>query len=294
MADRKRKHVSLINVLSAFSKPIVAALLMIFILRRADAAMLGFLLVACASVWISEHYFRYNAEQRRSQLNVSEFRIGNQLGPGIVDFSKPFFIWGIFAWIHQSCDRWALLTFQGADTVGAYSVIAQLAFYPLVFGSGFLGNFFIPIAYQRAGELHSKASMGSANKVLWAMVLLYTAGALLMIIVFYLFHSQLVLMISSEKYVQYSYLLPILTAAWSLYYFGQMLTGFGMLINKPNVYIRPILFSGVLAAFLTFSLVPTFSAVGIAIALGIAGFFYTVWSLIITIQLIAMPPDHWR
>ena len=294
MADRKRKHVSVINVLTAFAKPSTAGILAIYLFRRADVVVLGFLLVACASAWVAELYYRRTTEQRRVQLKASDTPADDHWGRAILDFSKPFFIWGGFAWAHQSCDRWALLTFQGADTVGAYSVIAQLAFYPLVFGSGFLGNFFIPIAYQRAGGLESETTIGSANRVLTAMVLLYVAGAFLLILVFYLFHPQLVLMISNEKYAQYSYLLPLLTAAWSLYYFGQMLSGFGMLINKPSLYIRPILVSGVLATLLTFVLASEFSVVGVVFALGATGLFYTGWCLIIARRLIAAPQEILR
>jgi O-antigen/teichoic acid export membrane protein len=294
MAARKRKHVSAINVLTAFAKPVVAGILVIYWVSRAEIAVLGFLIVACASAWVAVRFFRRITEKRRPQLFDSGNAVDNGFGNAILKFSKPFFIWGIFAWAHQSCDRWALLAFQGADTVGAYSVVAQLAFYPLVFASGFLSNFFIPIAYQRAGGLQSEASISSANKVLVAMVLLYVTGALMLIMTFYLFHHQLVLLISNEEYAHYSYLLPMLTAAWSLYYLGQMLSGFGMLINKPNLYIRPILASGTLATIMAFSLAFKFSVIGVTFALSITGIIYTTWCLIIAKRLISTPQETWR
>ena len=289
MAARMRKHVSAINVVTAFSKPAAAGLLVIYWVGRADVVVLGFLMVACASACVGELFYRRIAKKRRPQLSESESPVDDDLGQAIINFSKPFFIWGIFAWAHQSCDRWALLAFQGADTVGAYSVISQLAFYPLVFASGFLSNFLIPIAYQRAGSLQSETSVSSGNKVLVAMVVLYFAGALLLITIFYMFHHQLVLFISNDQYAQYSYLLPMLTIAWSLYYLGLMLSGFGMLINKPDLYIRPILVSGVLATIMTFSLALKFSVVGVAVALGITGLFYSCWCLIIAKRLITKP-----
>lgn len=291
MAARKRRHVSVINVSTAFAKPAGAGLLVIYWVDRADIAVLGFLIVACASAWVAEHFFRRLTEKRRAQLSDSGSVIDHNLGQAIVTFSKPFFIWGIFAWAHQSCDRWALLAFQGADTVGAYSVIAQLAFYPLVFASGFLSIFFIPIAYQRAGRLQSETSISSANKVLVGMVSLYVTGALLLIMLFYLFHHQLVLLISNEQYAHYSYLLPMLTAAWSLYYLGQMLSGFGMLINKPNLYIRPILVSGSLATIMTFALAFKFSLIGVTVALSITGLFYATWCLFIAKRIIAIKQE---
>ena len=118
------------------------------------------------------------------------------------------------------------------------------------------------------------------------MVLIYIGGAVLLVTIFYFFHYQLVLLISNEKYADFSYLLPMLTIAWSLYYLGQMLTGFGMLVNKPNLYILPIIISGTMATFLTFFLSLKFSITGVIVALGITGVFFSAWCLIIAKRLI--------
>jgi O-antigen/teichoic acid export membrane protein len=286
VAARKRQYVSIFNILTAFSKPVAAGVLVLSLALQADIAVLGFLIVACASAIIAESRFRSLSEQRLPSLKIDDHHLDNSdLGKSILSFSAPFFIWSVFAWAYQSCDRWALLTFQGADTVGAYSVIAQLAFYPLVFGSGFLSNFFIPIAYQRAGGLQSPNAIDSGNNVLIIMVLLYVAGAALLVLTFHFFHRELVLLISNEKYIEYSYLLPLLTAAWSFYYFGQILSGFGFLVNKPKIYILPIVSSGILATAMTFFLVFKLGVIGLIWALGISGLFYTGWCLIIAKRL---------
>ena len=118
------------------------------------------------------------------------------------------------------------------------------------------------------------------------MVFLYMAGAVLLTLMFYFFHRQMVLLVSNEKYVKYSYLLPILTVVWSFYYFGQILSGFGLLVNKPKVYIMPIVSSGILSTILTFFLAFKFGVVGVIFALGITGLFYSGWCLIIAKRLI--------
>jgi O-antigen/teichoic acid export membrane protein len=288
VAARRRQYVSVFNVLTAFAKPLTAAILVVSLARQANMAVLAFLIIACASAVIAESRFREMAEERLPALEIDPGNHRNyDLGRSILSFAAPFFIWSLFAWAHQSCDRWALLTFQGADTVGAYSVIAQLAFYPLAFGSGFLSNFLIPIAYQRAGGLQSPKAINSGNKVLIVMAVLYVAGAALLILVFYFFHRQLVLLISNEKYAQYSSLLPMLTAAWSFYYFGQILSGFGFLVNRPNVYILPIVFSGLLATATTFFLVFKSGIIGVIWALGISGLFYAGWCLIIARRMMS-------
>ena len=290
VAARKRKYVSIINVLTALAKPISAAGLVFFITLKAEIALLGLLIVSCGSAIFTELRFRKTVDNRLSDLKLKAINAyDGDLGRDILSFSYPFFIWSLFAWAHQSCDRWALLTFQGTDAVGAYTVIAQLAFYPLVFGSGLLSNFFVPIAYERAGKLRSKDGVNSANKILLAMVCLYATGSIILILVYYLFNRQLVLLISNENYVQYAYLLPMLTGAWSLYYLGQVLSGFGFLANKPKIYIKPIIFSGVLTTVATFYLASKSGILGIIWALGITGLFYAGWCLLIARRLIVSP-----
>ncbi len=61
MAARKRKYVSLINVLTAFAKPGAAAVLLILIAFQADIAVLGFLLAVCVSAVVAEFSFRKTA-----------------------------------------------------------------------------------------------------------------------------------------------------------------------------------------------------------------------------------------
>jgi O-antigen/teichoic acid export membrane protein len=290
MAARKRKYVSLINVLTAFVKPVVAAVLLMLIAFQADIAVLGFLMAACGSAFVAEYSFRKTASSRLSEIEREQGdNHDSNLGRSILSFSTPFFLWSFFAWAHQSCDKWALLTFQGPDIVGAYTVIAQLAFYPLVFGSGLLSSFFIPIAYERAGGLQTKEAVISGNKILFAMVGLYITGSVALISLFYFFHRPLVLLISNENYVQYSYFLPMLTGAWSLYYLGQILSGFGLLANKPILYIKPILFCGILATITTFYLASIAGVLGIIWALGVTSLFYASWCMFIAKRLIDAP-----
>jgi len=290
MADRKRKHVSLINVATACAKPIVAAILLMSIALRAEIAVLGFLMATCGSAIVAEYSFRKMASAKLPELlreqDDSQY---SHLKRSVLVFSTPFFIWSLFAWAHQSCDKWALLTFHGTNVVGAYTVIAQLAFYPLVFGSGILSSFFIPIAYQSAGGLQSKDAVKSGNKILYKMVCLYIGGTVVLTLLFYFFNRQLVLLISNESYIEYAHFLPMLTAAWSLYYLGQILSGFGLLVNKPNLYIAPIISCGVLAIITTFYFASTAGIMGIIWALGITGLFYATWCMLIAKRLIDAP-----
>ncbi|MFO7984547.1 MAG: hypothetical protein R6U38_01675 [Desulfatiglandaceae bacterium] len=189
-------------------------------------------------------------------------------------------------WVHQSCDKWSLLTFHGADVVGEFSVTALLAFYPLVFASGFLINLFMPIAYERAGDLYSDEATRSAHRCLLIMTGCYILGGLLMIIIFGIFNETLVVLVSNPKYVKFSHLLPGLTISWALFYLGETLTGFGLIAKNPRIYILPKLTSGTIAAAGTFYLSSKIGVPGVVWGLGVAGLVYALWCIMVAFRCV--------
>ncbi|MBC8459599.1 MAG: lipopolysaccharide biosynthesis protein [Deltaproteobacteria bacterium] len=287
LAARKRKIVALVNTGTAFLNPLIALFFVILIVSDADCVMWGYFVAVLIMVCAVEYWYRKTLDHAlRSSAPIENPKTeSGSLGKEILTFSWPFCVWGIFGWIHQSCDRWSLQAFHGPDVVGAFSVIAVLAVYPLIFGANFLSNLFLPIAYDRAGNLTSSTSIQSANKVLYLMTAAYVIGASILILVFLFFHSEVVLLMSNVNYTEFSSLLPGLTAAWAFFYLGQMFSGFGLLANKPKKYILPIVVSAIVAAITTFYLSKRCGPVGVVWGLGISGFIYALWFMAIGFRL---------
>ncbi len=287
LGARKRKIVALVNSGTAFLKPLIAVLFVIFIVPSADCVMWGYLVTTLIIVCVVEYLYgkTFKDALRSSMPTGKPMTRSGKLGREILTFSWPFCVWGVFGWIYQSCDRWSLQAFHGSDVVGAFSVIALLASYPLIFASGFLSNLFMPIAYERAGGLYNRNSIRSANKFLFVMTGSYMFGALILIVFFGIFHHALVLLISNTNYVRFSSLLPALTASWAFFYLGEMLSGFGLLANRPKLYILPKLTSGTIAAISTFYLSSKIGAPGVIWGLGISGIVYAVWCAIIAFRV---------
>ena len=287
MAARNRQAVALVNSISAFLKPAVASILVLSMTSSACVVMAGFLVTTVLIVWSLE---RYNSKFIRlickdPSKKIYDKQNSNEIYKEIINFSWPFFIWGIFSWVHQSSDRWAIQIYQGSDVLGGYSVIAQLALFPIVLESGFLSTFFLPIAYDRGGALTTLDSIKSANKIIVTMIVLYLICTAILIGIFSLYHRQIVILISNKHYADFSNLLPGLTVAWAFFFLGQMLSGFGLLANKPKAYIAPVLVSGLSAAFFTFYFVSIKGPPGAVIGLCIAGFIYASWFLVIAFRL---------
>ena len=187
----------------------------------------------------------------------------------------------------MSCALWSLQAFHGAEVVAAFSVMSQLAVFPLVFGSTFLSTLFLPIAFHRAGDMENSERVGSAHKILGYMTGMYIAGALVIILVFSFLHHSLLQVISNTRFTGFSYLLPWLTAAWMLYYLGQVLSSFGFLANQSRCYIGPKLVSATIAGISTFYLSGKIGPVGVVCGLAVAGFVYMIWCAEIVRKLVS-------
>ena len=287
-AARKRKQIALLNIGNAFLRPVIAAFLIILLASNASWALVGYFLAVCIVLLIAERLYRHAVSETASSTIDPDkgASISKGLSKEILSFSWPFLVWGIFGWVYMSSDRWALQTFYGAEVVGAFAVVSQLAVYPLIFGSGFLSTLFTPIAFQRVGDLTNRHNIISANKLLGVMTGVYTLGAIILISLFFLFHHSLVLLISNTQYAKFSFLLPWLTAAWGLFYLGQVLSAFGMLANNSKIYIMPKLVSAVVAGVSTFYLASRIGPTGVVLGLATAGFVYALWCTIIAWKVV--------
>ena len=289
VADRKRKIVAIYNILMAFLKPALAGFFILLFYSDVNLVIVGFLTAAfLLSIAIEKYFVSFMRQRCRERESVNSDVHSNDAGQllkAILKFSWPFIVWSGFSWIHQSCDKWVIQFFYGSAIVGNYAVISQLALYPLVFGSNFLSAMFLPIAYSRAGNLNSQISIKSATRIVALMTFIYIIGALMLIAVFKIFDKQLVLLISNEGYLKLAYLLPWLCAAWAMFYLGQTLSGFGLLMQKSNIYIIPIIACSLVAAVLVTYLSIKVGVSGVVLGLGIAGCLYALWFLYITIKL---------
>jgi len=142
----------------------------------------------------------------------------------------------------------------------------------------------MPIAFQQAGDLTSSKSIISAYKILIVMVSIYIVGAVVLITLCAMLHRHLMLIISNINFAQFSYLLPGLAIAWALFYFGQVLTSFGLLANKSHRYIPPKVTAAIIACVGIFYLAPKAGPAGVVWGLIIANSLYSLWCFLIAFK----------
>jgi len=286
-AMRQRRKIALVSIFDGFSKPLFAALLVLLTVRTVNIVLIAYLLEAFLILFVVDRIYVKNTGVRlyKYPFTKSDNFFRNDLSREIISYSWPFAVWGIFGWAHLFCDRWVLNMFFGLEVVGGFAVVSQLASYPLIFGSGFLSNLLTPVAFQRAGKLSDRLQVNSAVKILKVMTAIYIIGLIIVVVFFSFFHNQLVLLISNQAFAKYSYLLPGLTVAWGLFYLGQVLTQFGLLYNKTQVYIYPKIFASLIALAGVFFFASRLGVAGVVWGLSLANLVYVVWCTIIFVKI---------
>ncbi|MFZ5908151.1 MAG: lipopolysaccharide biosynthesis protein [Nitrospirota bacterium] len=284
-AARQRRLTALLNIGSTLAKPILAVLAVLCLWRTVNIALLGYITASLILFVIAERLYRENTFKKSNQDKDIDTSAFAKLNREILSYSWPFILWGVFGWIHMSCDRWSLEAFFGSDVVGSFSVVSQLAIYPLIFGSGFFSILFAPIAFQKAGDLSNPAAVKSANEVLLVMTVLFILVTILIILIFKYYHQELILLISNKHFTQYSQLLPGLTISWAFFYIGQLLTQFGLVRNIPRVYIVPKILTASFAGIGTFYFASSKGPSGVVWGIGIAGFMYFCFCLLIALKI---------
>lgn len=283
LGARKRKVVALLNAGAAIAKPLAATGLIFLFVSNADIAMWGYLIATIAFLLLAENCYRTLTKEDLTHFSHTgrSRNSSRQMGKEILRYSWPFCAWGVFVWIYQSCDRWSLAAYHSDAVVGAFSVVALLSAYPLMFSSNFLLNLCMPVAYEHAGDLSSNRAVKSASKFLLVMMGLYLIGCVVLIGVFFLFHRGIILLMSSPEYVGFSFLLPTLTISWALFYSGETLAAFGYMVKRPQIYVLPKLTCSIMAAVSSFYFSAKFGPTGVVWALMISSACYACWCAII-------------
>ena len=287
-AARKRSLVSSLNIGNAFSRPVIAACLVLLISVSAFWAMVGYLVAALLLLLLAERFYQNNVSDTSVPVSISNNSVPTDIKKDIISFSWPFAVWGSFGWVHMSCDKWALQSFHGPEIVGAFVVVSQLAVYPLMLGSGFLSTLIVPVAYQRAGDLIQCQKVMSAYKLLAFIAAAHVLGLLLLMWLYFMFHHNLVLLISNIQFAEFSFLLPWVTGVWGLFYLGQVLSNFGMVANKSQAYIAPKIAAAIIAGISTFYFSAKYGVTGVVWGLALAGFVYAFWCFVIAVRLVVL------
>lgn len=138
-------------------------------------------------------------------------------------YAWPFSVFGVFTWMQQISDRWALQTFSTAEDLGFYAVVFQIGYAPIGLLLGMVMSFLGPIFYQRAGDAADDGRNRVVHDVAWRVTLLgliFTGGAFFLA---WLLHGAIFHLLVAERYRTVSHYLPWMVLAGGVFASGQML-----------------------------------------------------------------------
>jgi O-antigen/teichoic acid export membrane protein len=197
--------------------------------------------------------------------------------PTIIDYAVPISIWGMFTWMYMASDRWALQAFASTEDVGRYAVLYQLGYYPMMLVSGIVSQFLAPIFFQISGDATDplrRRTVSQTNHVINCASLGFTMFA---VAVAAILHAQIFQVLTSQAYLDVSWLLPAVVLAGGLFGTGQLAAMETLSNQGSRDLIKPKIVTAVLGVALNVTCAATWGVTGIVVAGTIFAGAYLGW-----------------
>lgn len=220
-AARQRAIVAMHNGLDAWLKIGLAVALLHWFGTSSAAVILGFAASAFL-VTLSQLIF-LRRTIRPLALTSPRPKIGGWLSQ-IWVYSWPFSTWGIFTWMQQVSDRWALGLYGNTQDVGLYTAVFQLGYTPIAIVLGLSMTFLAPILYQRAGDATSTTRNKTVSQIVWRITNSAIFLTIIAVLIASFIHQEIFYWFVDQDYRQVSYLLPWVVLAGGLFAAGQLLS----------------------------------------------------------------------
>ncbi len=196
-------------------------------------------------------------------------------------YSWPFSTWGIFTWMQQASDRWALGLHGNAQDVGVYAVVFQLGYTPIMLVLSLSMTFLAPILYQRAGDATSAQRNQNVHQAIWritiAALLLTGLAALTTAIL----HEWLFRLLVAAEFRLISYLLPWVILAGGVFAAGQMLSLKLMSEMKARELLVPKITTALVGIGLNILGASVAGVEGVVAALVAFSIIYLAWLIVL-------------
>ncbi len=218
-AARQRICVAFHSVLDSWLKIGLAIVFMQWLGKSSIVIVIGYSL-SLILIMVSQCFFL----RRNFVFKINTNENNSVWSKKMLLYSLPFATWGVFAWMQQASDRWALQTYASTIEVGQYTVLFQLGYTPIAMITGLVMSFLGPILYNQSGDATDPLRNTYVHRFTWKL----TQFALMMTMVaFFLalaLHDWLFSFLVSIQYREISYLLPWVILAGGFFAAGQALT----------------------------------------------------------------------
>lgn len=218
-AARQRAIVALHGGMNAWLKIFFAVAVMAWLGTTSEAAVVAYA-ISMFVVTISQLLFVRLTITRDTAPNTNQ----QDWLPRIWTYSWPFSTWGVFTWLQQVSDRWALDSFATITDVGHYAVLYQLGYAPITIITGMATAFLGPILFQRSGDATNAKRNADVHRLSWTLTYLALAFTGIVTVVTFTIHDWIFSLLVATDYRGISSLLPWFVLAGGLFAAGQALS----------------------------------------------------------------------
>ena len=274
-AARQRAVVALHGGVEPWLRILLAVGMMLWLGSSSTAVILGY---AFSSLIVTGSQLLLLQKLIRPEGAITH--MSRDWGQKIWAYSWPFSVWGIFTWLQQISDRWALQTFSSAHEVGLYAVVFQLGYVPIGLVMGMAMTFLGPILYQRSGNTADQTRNLSVHRIAWRITFASLAITALAFMFTLLLHEWIFELLVATKYHEVSHLLPWVVLAGGVFASAQMLALKLMSEMKSAVMTTAKIVTAVLTVGLNIYGASQFGSQGVVaalIAFSCIYFFWMVW-----------------
>lgn len=186
------------------------------------------------------------------------------------NYSLPFMLWGIPAYVALMGDRWVLAQYVDASTLGIYAamIVSTLGVANAVGVA--MNKAIVPLVFKISGAGHKADRRNMASKMINNLSLILFVTYLPLILVYYLWPSEVISLFTSSEFSQYSEYLWILMVGAIAFNLSQFLITHGLVEKSPRIYVPIKYLHGILAISLLLFLVPSYGVAGAVVAVVIS------------------------
>jgi len=191
-------------------------------------------------------------------------------------FGYPLLIWAIFGWLRDMSNRWYLDYFLNKEQVALFAMMSSLALVVPVALQGVIGSFFIPIIYQK-----ENTEKGYARRFLIILLPILAIFFLMSFVVVYFFKDLIVILLTDEKYLSVSWMLPWMFLTYSLYVLSMISTYELFAHNQTKKLIVSTIAPGIISLVCGYFLIKEYETNGALINYMITYGSYSLFTLIV-------------
>lgn len=285
---RKRKENTLISISSKVTMIILFYVFYIKGMFNLERVIILSFIVECIFCVLKIFIFNKYVPEANSELdnNLNHYR--KEMLKKTFQYTLPFLIWGFTGWLQSNGEKWIINEVLTIYDVGIYALMITLVNALISVPISIITEFFSPIIFQNYSDFNNYLNIKKGYQYIRYTIILTYVITIVSVITTILFGKYMIILISSEEYAIYWYILPISCLGMGLFLVGQAQAFIGMVHNLPQAYLSPKILVGALSVLLNFLAIKIFGILGAALSTLIIGLVYVTYINIINKKIIKM------